>query len=103
MSASGGDLLRHRDFQKLLGRANASRRWIVWGTIPLGSLAGGVLSAAIGVRSTLFVGTIGASLCFLFLLAPSLLSIHDLPEQEEEPVPLVDDVALGLEGQSAEA
>jgi hypothetical protein len=87
---------------RLLGRANASRRWIVWGTIPLGSLAGGVLSTVIGVRSALFVGTIGVSLCFLFLLARPLRSIRDLPEQEEEPVPLVDDVALGLEGQSAE-
>ena len=57
----------------------------------------------IGVRPTLFVGTIGASLCFVFLLAPSLRSIKTLPEQDGEPVPLVDDVALGLEGQSAEA
>jgi len=88
---------------RLLGRANASRRWIVWGTIPLGSLIGGVLSTVIGVRPTLFVGTIGASFCFLFLLAPSLRSIKTLPDQDREPVPLVDDVALGLEGQSAEA
>jgi MFS family permease len=88
---------------RLLGRANASRRWIVWGTIPLGSFVGGVLSTAIGVRATLFVGTIGASLCFLFLLARPLRSIHALPEQAEQPVPLADDVALGLEGQSAEA
>jgi hypothetical protein len=75
----------------------------VWGTIPLGSLVGGVLSTVIGVRPTLFVGTIGASFCFLFLLAPSLRSIKTLPDQDGEPVPLVDDVALGLEGQSAEA
>jgi MFS family permease len=88
---------------RLLGRANASRRWIVWGTIPLGSLVGGVLSTVIGVRPTLFVGTIGASFCFLFLLAPSLRSIKTRPDQDGEPVPLVDDVALGLEGQSAEA
>ncbi len=88
---------------RLLGRANASRRWIVWGTIPLGSLVGGVLSTVIGVRPTLFVGTIGVSLCFLFLLARPLRSITTLPDQDGEPVPLVDDVALGLEGQSAEA
>jgi len=37
------------------------------------------------------------------LLAPSLLSIKALPDQDHEPAPLVDDVALGLEGQSAEA
>ena len=87
---------------RLLGRANASRRWIVWGTIPLGSLAGGVLSTVIGVRPTLFVGTIGASVCFVFLLAKPLRSITTLPDQDREPVPLVDDLALGLESQSAE-
>lgn len=85
---------------RLLGRANASRRWIVWGTIPLGSLTGGALAAAFGVRPTLFVGTIGASLCFVFLLARPLRSIHSLPEQE--PVPLLDDAALGLETQAGE-
>jgi len=36
-------------------------------------------------------------------VAPSLLSVKTLPDQDREPVPLVDDVALGLEGQSAEA
>jgi hypothetical protein len=39
----------------------------------------------------------------VFLLAPSLRSIKTLPDQDREPVPLVDDVALGLESQSAEA
>ena len=87
---------------RLLGRANASRRWIVWGTIPLGSLTGGALSTVIGVRPTLFVGTIGASFCFLFLLAKPLRSITTLPDQEHEPVPLLDDAMLGLESQSAE-
>ena len=82
---------------RLLGRANASRRWIVWGTIPLGSLSGGALSTAIGVRPTLFVGTIGASFCFLFLLAKPLRSITDAAAiRSTEPVPLLDDAMLGL-------
>ena len=88
--------------ERLLGRANASRRWIVWGTIPLGSLTGGALAAAIGVRPTLFVGAIGASCCFIFLLARPLRSIHALPDQEEEAAPLLDDAVLGLETQVGE-
>ena len=95
-------LIQTLTLDRLLGRANASRRWIVWGTIPLGSLSGGALSTAIGVRPTLFVGTIGASFCFLFLLAKPLRSITTLPDQDTEPVPLLDDAMLGLESQSAE-
>ena len=31
--------------ERILGRMNASRRWIVWGMIPLGNLLGGVLAS----------------------------------------------------------
>ena len=54
---------------------NASRRWIVWGVIPLGSLIGGALSAAVGVRTTLFVGAGLSTVAFGFLLSKPLLSI----------------------------
>ncbi|MHB8470070.1 MAG: MFS transporter [Gaiellaceae bacterium] len=60
---------------RLLGRANASRRWIVWGTIPLGSLAGGGLASTLGVRSTILAGAIVSSLAFVFMLAKPLRSI----------------------------
>jgi MFS family permease len=71
---------------RLLGRMNASRRWIVWGTIPLGSLTGGVLASTVGLRETLFAGSIGASLCFVFLLAEPLRTIKELPDPEQPPV-----------------
>src|SRR5262249_39360448 len=51
--------------ERLLGRMNASRRFIVFGTIPLGSLAGGVLASQIGLRPTIWIGAIGACFCFL--------------------------------------
>ena len=35
---------------ELLGRMNAAIRWIVWGTLPLGAVIGGVLGTALGVR-----------------------------------------------------
>jgi hypothetical protein len=55
---------------RMLGRPNATRRFIVWGVIPLGSLAGGTLASQIGLRPTLWVGAIGGSLRLL----PRLLS-----------------------------
>ena len=48
--------------ERLQGRMNASMRFLVWGTMPLGSLTGGALAVTIGLRPTLFVGAIGALL-----------------------------------------
>jgi MFS family permease len=89
---------------RLLGRMNASRRWIVWGTIPLGGLAGGALAETIGLRETLFAGTIAASLCFLFLLARPLRTIEQLPDPEERPQGEPEDALVELphEAQRAE-
>ncbi|MEP6812229.1 MAG: MFS transporter [Actinomycetota bacterium] len=61
--------------EHILGRMNASRRWIVWGVIPLGSLLGGVLASATGVRTTLFVGCAIETAASLFLLAKPIRTI----------------------------
>jgi MFS family permease len=65
---------------RLLGRMNASRRFVVWGVIPLGSLAGGGLASSIGLRETLFVGAAGASVAFLPLLFSPLRHVDRVPE-----------------------
>jgi len=44
---------------RLLGRMNASIRWVIWGTMPLGSLLGGWLGATAGLRAAVAVGTAG--------------------------------------------
>jgi MFS family permease len=67
---------------RLLGRMNASRRFVVWGVIPLGSLTGGLLTAWIGLRPTLFVGAVGASLAFLPLLFSPVRGLRDVPDEE---------------------
>jgi MFS family permease len=67
---------------RMLGRMNASRRFVVWGVIPLGSLAGGVLASTIGLRETLFVAAAGASVAFLPLLFSPLRSLRDMPAAE---------------------
>jgi len=64
---------------ELLGRMNASVRWIVWGTIPLGSLFGGALGGWIGVRQTLWVCAVGGMLAGLWVLFSPLRSMRDVP------------------------
>jgi MFS family permease len=70
--------------ERLLGRVNASRRFIVWGTIPLGSLVSGVLATSIGLRPTLFVGTIGILLATLPVALSAVRHVKDLPTEPEE-------------------
>jgi MFS family permease len=67
---------------RLLGRMNASRRFVVWGVIPLGSLTGGLLTAWIGLRPTLFVGAVGASFAFLPLLFSPVRALREVPDEE---------------------
>src|SRR5690606_15084217 len=40
---------------QLLGRMNATIRFLVWGTLPLGSMLGGVLGGAFGIVTALWV------------------------------------------------
>ena len=68
----------------LLGRMNASTRFIVWGVSPLGALTGGALGTVLGVRPTLFVAAAGASLAVLWLLASPLRRARDLADLPPE-------------------
>jgi hypothetical protein len=67
---------------RLLGRMNASRRFVVWGVIPLGQLTSGGLAAWVGLRPTLFVGAIGAALAFLPLVFSPVRALREVPEEE---------------------
>ncbi len=67
---------------RLLGRMNASRRFVVWGVIPLGSLTGGALAAVTDLKTAIWVGAIGNALAFLPLAVSSLRSIRTLADAE---------------------
>jgi MFS family permease len=66
---------------ELLGRMNASVRWIVWGTLPLGSLLGGALGTWIGIRPTLWIGVVGSALAGLFVFFSPLRTMRDVPDR----------------------
>jgi MFS family permease len=65
----------------LLGRMNASVRFIVYGGMPLGGLLGGVLGSWLGVLPALWIATAGGfAACLPVLLSP-LLTMRDLPRE----------------------
>ena len=68
----------------LQGRMNASVRFIVWGTMPLGGLAGGILGTLIGVRATVFVAGVGMWASALWLIFSPLFGMRDVPEESPE-------------------
>lgn len=73
--------------ERLQGRMNAATRWIIWGTIPLGNLAGGGLATAFGLRSALWIGVVGGLFTFLFVALSPVRSIREMPEPVLEPTP----------------
>ncbi len=70
--------------QNLLGRMNASMRFLVWGTMPLGGLLGGFLGSTLGVRPTLLIAAIGQSLAFLWVFFSPLRWLRDVATGDDE-------------------
>jgi predicted MFS family arabinose efflux permease len=64
---------------ELLGRVNAASRWVTWGTLPLGGVVGGALAATAGVRTSLWIATIGGCLSGLWLFFSPLRGLRDIP------------------------
>ena len=68
---------------RLLGRMNASIRFVVWGIMPLGALAAGWIGSAVGALATAWVGAAIQALAILpFLLSP-YGRLRELPSRPE--------------------
>lgn len=70
---------------RLLGRMNATLRFLMWGTLPLGALAGGALADAFGARTALVWCAVGFLAVPLPLLLSPLRRMRDLPGAEPAP------------------
>lgn len=68
----------------LLGRMNASVRWLQWGLRTLGALLAGVLATATGLRLTLVLGAVGLGSAALWLYRSPLGTIAH-PGTDYEP------------------
>ena len=64
---------------ELLGRMNASVRFIVWGTMPVGAALGGVLGGLWGVRAAVWIGVVGMYLAGFLVFFSPLRRMRDVP------------------------
>lgn len=62
----------------LLGRMNASVRFIVWGTLPLGALIGGAVGTWLGLRPTLWIAVIGSYSAVAWVFFSPLRRMRDV-------------------------
>ena len=68
---------------RMLGRMNATMRLIVWGTIPIGAMVGGLLGTLIGLQAALWVSATGAFLSFLPVFFSPVRTLREIPAQVE--------------------
>lgn len=65
----------------LLGRMNASIRFVVWGTMPIGAFLGGVLGQAFGPRTVFWIAAFGAIVAALPVVLSPLMRMRELPTE----------------------
>jgi len=75
---------------RLQGRMNATMRFMVWGTIPLGSFAGGALATAVGLHTALWVSALGMFTSVLPVLLSAVPSVRSIADAVREYVPVVE-------------
>lgn len=61
------------------GRTNATMRFISWGLIPIGTMAGGILGSTIGLHNTIWVGALGAVFGFVPVALSSVRHLRTMP------------------------
>jgi MFS family permease len=75
--------------ERLLGRMNATMRFVVWGTAPVGGLIGGILGQLLGPRPTLWLAAAGGLIPVLPLFFSPLRTMRQLPTLAESETRLV--------------
>lgn len=69
---------------RLLGRMNASIRFVVWGVMPIGALASGAIATHLGVVATMWIGVVISLFSASPVLFSPLLGMKRLPDSPEE-------------------
>ena len=77
---------------RMQGRMNATMRWFVWGTIPIGGVLGGVLGSVLGVRATMIIGIAGATFAVLPVLFGPVRAIRGMPAPADDEMSAPEDM-----------
>lgn len=72
---------------RLLGRMNASIRFVVWGVMPVAALLSGALGTWLGVVPTMWIGAIGGLASAAFVVIGPFWSLRDLPGVDDDASP----------------
>lgn len=67
---------------RYLGRMSATIRFVIWGAVPIGSLAGGFAAGTFGVRTTLWLTVVGELLSVIPLWWSGLRRIRTVADAE---------------------
>jgi len=70
--------------EHLLGRMNASIRFMVWGSMPIGALISGVLGTVFGVLPTIWIGCIFGLFSAGFVFFSPLRTMRQMPDKPDE-------------------
>ncbi|MFB7892142.1 MFS transporter [Microbacterium sp. NPDC056044] len=65
---------------RLLGRMNASVRFVVWGVMPIAALLAGALGTWIGTVPTIWIGAFGELFACLFVVIGPFWRMRELPD-----------------------
>jgi MFS family permease len=71
--------------QRMQGRMNATMRFLVWGTIPVGATIGGVIATTAGVTQAIWVGSVLGCTAVLPVLLGPVRNLRDMPTAPSEP------------------
>lgn len=69
------------------GRMNATMRFIVWGTIPVGQVLGGVIGTSLGVHEAIWIGAAGSFLAVIPLLLSPVRTLREMPAPVDDEAP----------------
>jgi MFS family permease len=90
--------------QQMQGRMNATMRFIVWGTIPIGATLGGIIATSMGVTQALWIGSILGCTTFLPVFLGPVRRLREFPSApHEEPSAEVTREAGATEDPATEA
>jgi MFS family permease len=71
--------------ERIQGRMNATMRFLVWGTIPIGQIIGGILaSTVLGARGALLIGGVLGCFAFVPILFSSVRTLERIPTPTSE-------------------
>ena len=69
--------------EPLLGRMNATMRFLVWGTIPIGQVIGGTIATVFGTPAAVWFGALASLVSFVPVALSPVRQLRRIPEPEE--------------------